>query len=303
MNNLLNAWPEWLTSFWEQWHVLIRVVLILLGAVLVRWLLLFMVRRVVKGVIASSRTRSKQLEFAGVEIASPLAQERLVQRTQTMGSVLRNFITWSVLILASTMLLSELGVQIGALAAGVGLLGAGIGFGAQTLVKDLLSGMFLVFEDQFGVGDSVNLGEVSGVVEAVGLRVTQVRDANGLLWYVRNGEINRVGNESQGWSQAIVDIAVPANSDWQKAKALLEKVAPNATASGELSKKVLAEPDVWGIHALTGDQVVLRITQKVKPTCQDEVARAIRATIKPELDKAGIALATERAVLLEAKRK
>lgn len=302
MNGLLTTWPEWVESFWEQWHTLIRVLLILVGALLVRWILLFMVRRVVKGIISGNRA-TRRIAAAAVELSPTLAQERLVQRTQTMGSVLRNFITWSVFILATTMILAELGVEIGALAAGVGLLGAGIGFGAQTLVKDLLSGMFLVFEDQFGVGDSVNLGEVSGVVEAVGLRVTQVRDVNGLLWYVRNGEINRVGNESQGWSQAVVDIAVPADSDWQKTKALLEKIAPKVAVQNQLTDKVLAEPEVYGIHALNGDQIVLRITQKVKPTCQDQIARALRTAAKIELDKAGIKLATERSVLLEAKPK
>jgi small conductance mechanosensitive channel len=113
-----------------------------------------------------------------------------------MGSVLANVITWTVFTLAVTMILSELGVAVGALIAGAGIIGAAIGFGAQNLVRDFLSGLFIVLEDQYGVGDKVDLGEASGVVENVGLRVTKLRDSNGTVWFVRNGEILRVGNLS-----------------------------------------------------------------------------------------------------------
>jgi small conductance mechanosensitive channel len=120
----------------------------------------------------------------------------MILRAKTLGSVLSNFITWSIYVIAVTMLLSELGVAVGALIAGAGILGAALGFGAQNIVRDLLSGLFIVFEDQYGIGDSVDLGEASGVVESVGLRITQLRDSKGTLWYVRNGEILRVGNMS-----------------------------------------------------------------------------------------------------------
>jgi small conductance mechanosensitive channel len=113
-----------------------------------------------------------------------------------MGSVLANIITWTVFTLAVTMILSELGVAVGALIAGAGIIGAAIGFGAQNLVRDFLSGLFIVLEDQYGVGDRVDLGEASGVVENVGLRVTKLRDSKGTVWFVRNGEILRVGNLS-----------------------------------------------------------------------------------------------------------
>ena len=192
------AFMQWIQSAWQDWSTLIRIVLIVLGAVVLRAVLLVSVKRVVKsistGAKKSSSTSSKAISVA-------INAERLVLRATTLGSVLSNFITWSIYIIAGTMLLSELGVAVGALIAGAGILGAALGFGAQNIVRDLLSGLFIVFEDQYGIGDSVDLGEASGIVESVGLRITQVRDAKGTLWYVRNGEILRVGNSSHKKSQ------------------------------------------------------------------------------------------------------
>ena len=175
---------QWLQVVWQDWSTLIRIFLIIVSAVILRALLLSSVKRVVKGI------------SSGKSLASSITPERMILRAKTLGSVLSNFITWSISVIAVTMLLSELGVAVGALIAGAGILGAALGFGAQNIVRDLLSGLFIVFEDQYGIGDSVDLGEASGVVESVGLRITQLRDAKGTLWYVRNGEILRVGNMS-----------------------------------------------------------------------------------------------------------
>lgn len=178
----------WIALVWQDWSTLIRIALILVGAVLVRSILLVSVRKVVRGIVSGAQSKSQS--------NGALAQARLVQRARTMGSVLGNLITWTIYTIAITMLLSELGVAVGALIAGAGIIGAALGFGAQNLVRDLLSGLFIVLEDQYGVGDKVDLGEASGTVENVGLRVTQLRDSKGTLWYVRNGEILRVGNSS-----------------------------------------------------------------------------------------------------------
>ena len=126
---------------------------------------------------------------------------RRVQRAQTMGSLLKSIITGVVVAVVGTMMLSELGVDIAPIIASAGIIGVALGFGSQTLVKDFLSGIFMIFEDQYGVGDVVDLGEASGTVEAVSLRVTRLRDVNGTVWYVRNGEILRVGNMSQNWAR------------------------------------------------------------------------------------------------------
>lgn len=179
---------NWIAVVWQDWSTVIRISLIFIGAVILRSILLVSVRRVVKGIVGGAKNKS--------DSNGALAQARLVQRARTMGSVLSNLITWTVYTIAITMLLSELGVAVGALIAGAGIVGAALGFGAQNLVRDLLSGLFIVLEDQYGVGDKVDLGEASGVVENVGLRVTQLRDSKGTLWYVRNGEILRVGNAS-----------------------------------------------------------------------------------------------------------
>lgn len=280
--------PSWLLDFWQNYRVLVQVILILVSALVGRWVLLFFVRRTVKGIANSAKN-------------SPLAQARVVQRAETMGSVLRNFITWSITLVTITMLLSAVGVDVTAFVAAAGLIGAGVGFGSQTLIRDLISGLFIVFEDQFGVGDSVNLGEVSGVVEAVGLRATQVRDDTGVLWYVRNGEILRVGNHSQGWSTATVDVALAPDSDWLKAKTVLEQAA--ATVHGSLKEKVKGEPKVWAIHALSGDQTVIRVSQQTQAGAADAVARELRVEIKQGLEKAKLALATTNPVIIDNRKK
>lgn len=180
-----------LVQFWNDWHTLIRIVLIAVGAVALRALLLISVKRVVKGIVNAPNHKNAKAADSE-QIAA-----RVVARARTMGSVLSNLITWSIFTLALSAILSELGIAVGALIAGAGVLAAALGFGAQHLVKDMIAGLFIVFEDQYGVGDRVDLGEASGTVENVGLRVTQVRDVTGTLWYVRNGEILRVGNNSQ----------------------------------------------------------------------------------------------------------
>ena len=292
-NAVTAAATDWFTTFWGQWHTLIRVLLIILGSVIGRWVLMLVVKRIVKSIEAGSRVKLKVSNPFGGDI-SPLANARLIQRTHTMASVLNNFITWTIFILALSAILSELGVAVGALAAGAGLLGAGIGFGAQSLIKDLISGLFIVGEDQFGVGDSVNLGEISGSVESVGLRVTQVRDVDGVLWYVRNGEILRVGNHSQGWSRAVVDIALDYNNDIEAAKRVIEQAAGTVASDPDNTEKVLGEPSVVGIQVLSGDQVVIRVVQKVKFGKADDLAIGLRTELKKSLDAAGIQLASSR---------
>ena len=285
--------PAWLVDIWQNWHTLIRIVLLLLGTVVLRSLLLLSVKRVVKGIVSGVKSKAGKTDTAAIDV-SPLAKERVVQRARTMGSVLSNFITWGLAIVAVTMVLSELGVAVGALIAGAGILGAAIGFGAQSLVKDLISGLFIVFEDQYGVGDSVDLGQASGIVETVGLRVTQVRDSAGTLWYVRNGEVNRVGNQSQGWSRVVLDVAVPYRSDFDATQATIAEAAQTLAQHADYKQLVIGAPEVWGIEALSGDQVVIRLAQQVRPAHSDEVARALRLAIKNALDAAKIELASNK---------
>ncbi len=277
----------WWGAVWDVWHTPIRILAIIIGAVLVRSLLLLSVRRVVRGVIAGMNGKAAQA-------SGLIANARVVQRSQTLGSVLSNFFTWTVVLVALSSILSELGVAVGALVAGAGILGAALGFGAQSLVRDLISGIFIVFEDQYGVGDSVDLGQATGVVESVGLRVTQVRDVSGVLWYVRNGEVVRVGNQSQGWSRVVLDIPIAYSAPIDKARELILKAANSLATDPAIAKQLMGEPEVWGIELLTGEQVVLRLVQQVGPSHADDIARELRARIKVALDKNKISLANTK---------
>lgn len=293
MLDFLVSVADWFRSVWNDWHALIRIVLIIVVALVARWVLLTSVKRVVNSLI--SGIKAKKAPRRQLDLTSPINQERVVQRTRTMGTVMRNMITWSIGVISISAILSELGISMSALAAGAGILGAGLGFGAQSLIKDLISGLFIVFEDQYGVGDTVNLGDITGVVESVGLRVTQVRDFDGVLWYVRNGEVVRVGNQTQGWSRAMLDIALPYGADVTGAQALLLEVAKKV--AGELSDIVIDEPEAWGIQVLNGNQIVVRVVQRTKAGKSDEVGRALRLAAKIALDKADIKLATDNTVI------
>ena len=274
------ALPDWLESFYQDWGPAIRILLSIVAALIARAILQFLIRRTVRGVSKSVR----KLEDHGE--TSPLAQARLLQRTRTIGSVLGNLATWGLTFTVISVALSEAGVSPGAIIAGAGILGAGIGFGAQSLVRDLISGLFIVFEDQYGVGDSVDLGSASGVVESVGLRVTQVRDLEGTLWFVRNGEILRVGNQSQGFARVVIDVALAYQTNVSKAQEVLAKAAKSVKG------KSIAPAEIWGINALSGDQVVIRLVQKTKPEHKDDLARELRLAVKTELDKNKIKLAS-----------
>ena len=279
----------WFEQLYGEWGLAIRIGLIVVGIVLLRWLLLVMIRRIVTTVTQGVKKREGAADTKALD-ASPLARARIVQRARTIGLVLSNLLTAGLTISALIAILSELGIAIGALAAGAGILGAALGFGAQSLVRDFIAGLFIVVEDQFGVGDFVDLGTATGVVESIRLRVTQVRDAEGTVWYVRNGEILRVGNQSQGWSRIILDLPLAYNSDLEKAKKVLEAAAQKLAETPTMKSGLIGKPEVWGIQALAGEEIVFRLVQQVRPSKKDALTRALRAEVKTALDKAGIKL-------------
>lgn len=281
---------EALDQVWAEWGFAIRIALIVIGLFVVRLVLLVLIRRVVTSVTSGVKKRAGADDTRALD-ASPLARARIVQRARTIGLVLSNLITAGLLISAVIAILSELGVAIGALAAGAGILGAALGFGAQTLVRDFISGLFIVVEDQYGVGDFVDLGSATGVVESIGLRVTQVRDLEGTVWYVRNGEILRVGNSSQGWSRVILDLPLAYNADLEKAKRVIEQATTKLAEVLGPKGGLIGKSEVWGIQALEGESVVFRVVQQVRPSKKDELARLIRLEVKKAIDKAGIKLA------------
>ena len=200
-----------------------------------------------------------------------------MQRAKTMGSLLKSITSGVIAAIVITMVLAELGFDIGPILASAGIVGVALGFGSQTLVKDFLSGIFMIFEDQYGVGDVVNLGDgLSGTVEAVSLRVTRVRDTNGTVWYVRNGELLRVGNMSQNWARTVLDVQVSAREDLVHVRRVLTDVADDLWRDDDFDGVVIEEPEIWGVEAITPDAITLRLTLKTAPMEQWRVARVLR---------------------------
>jgi small conductance mechanosensitive channel len=186
------------------------------------------------------------------------------------------------------MVVAQLGYNIAPLIASAGIIGVALGFGAQSLVKDFLSGIFMILEDQYVVGDSVNVGLVSGTIEAVSLRVTRLRDVNGTVWYVRNGEILAVGNSSQSWQRVVLDVPVSFRSDLERVRDLLSETAQELWQDPAFEGDVIEEPEIWGIEAMTPDAITLRVALKTAPMEQWRVARVLRARIKSRFDHEGI---------------
>jgi small-conductance mechanosensitive channel len=211
---------------------------------------------------------------------------RAEQRIEALASVLRSLLTFVIYAVALFMILGEVGIELGPLLAGAGIIGVALGFGSQSLVKDFLSGVFILIEDQFGVCDIVNLdGETSGTVEAVSLRTTRLRSVDGTVWHVPNGEIRRVGNQSQHWSRALIDIEVAYDTDLDHAQAVIAAVAHEIATS---DNDILDEPEVWGVEALGANGVMIRLVVKTRPSQQYRVSRELRARLKAAFEREGI---------------
>lgn len=268
----------------------IRITVILLSAAVLRLLLVRAVGRVVTRT-AESRLADRLGETAATRVlasATGALSERRRQRTETLGSVLRSIITGVVFGVAVLMVLSDVGLNLGPVLASAGVAGVALGFGAQSLVKDFLSGMFMLLEDQYGVGDLVDTGEAVGTVEEVTLRITKLRDASGVAWYVPNGQIMRVANKSQGWSTAIVDLPVAYSEDVERAQQIIRDVVTEVYADARWQGVLLEEPTVAGIEQITGSTITIRVFAKTAPNEQWGVQREIRGRVKAAFDAAGV---------------
>ncbi|MGH3624124.1 MAG: mechanosensitive ion channel family protein [Sciscionella sp.] len=291
----------WCAQVWQSTHVAwlassadwliakpIRIVLILLVAFLVRLLLRRLINRAVSGAGGAVPAILKPLREHAPEALGPLTSARRAQRAKTVGSLLKSVVSFVLYGIAFTLVLGELGVNLAPIIASAGVVGIALGFGAQNLVRDFLSGMFMMLEDQYGVGDVIDVGEASGTVEAVGLRVTTLRDVNGTVWYVRNGEVLRVGNSSQGHAVAVIDLPVGHDADVEEAIELLGRVSGDAVSEAPLREDVLAAPEVLGVEQMTAEGLVLRVTVRVRAGRQWAVQRALRARLKAALNDAGV---------------
>jgi moderate conductance mechanosensitive channel len=281
----------------------LAIALLVLGALVLRWLLHRVIDRLahrasegVAGPLPKPRFGRRQPEQRLVSGAPGAA--RRVQRAQTMASLLKSISSSVIFGIVTIMAISELGYDVAPLIASAGILGLALGFGAQSLVTDFLSGIFMIIEDQYGVGDVVDLGEAVGTVEAVGLRVTRLRDIEGTVWYVRNGEILRVGNQSQNWARTVVDVPVPHEQDLHRVQRVLTEVAHGVWEDEDFKNLVLEEPEVWGVQEMTPDWITVRVTLKTAPLEQWGVAREMRQRIKARFDHEGIELARPTRVLV-----
>ncbi|MEV0146390.1 MULTISPECIES: mechanosensitive ion channel family protein [unclassified Nonomuraea] len=270
----------------------ITIVLILILAFVIRNVAHRLITRVVTRAATGGSLMTKfRRNGVGSESIDVLLHERRKQRAETMGSVLKHVASIVILGTAVLTVLDRLTIPIAPLLTSVGILGVAIGFGAQELVKDFIAGMFMLLEDQYGVGDVIDAGAAVGTVEAVTLRITRLRDADGRVWYVRNGTITRVGNESQGWSRSYVDVPVGYDSDVAAVRDVLERIAKEMWDDPEFRETVIVErPDVFGVEQLSDSTLVFRISAKTLPSRQAQVAREMRLKVKNALDTAGIAL-------------
>jgi small conductance mechanosensitive channel len=201
---------------------------------------------------------------------------------------MKSVVSFVVYGLAFILILGEIGINLGPIIASAGIVGVAIGFGAQNLVKDFLSGVFMMLEDQYGVGDIVDLGPATGTIESVGLRVTTLRDVNGTVWYVRNGEILRVGNSSQGFAVAVVDVQLGYGADIEAATAVIKRIVGDEVGTEPISDDVLEPAEILGVDKVTPESITVRLTVKVRAGRQWAVQRALRARIIPALEEAGI---------------
>jgi moderate conductance mechanosensitive channel len=268
----------------------LRILLIILVALLLRWILRRAINRFAKGSQNGDlplllRPLGERLDVHGFLTNAGLLSERRRQRAETVASIMRSVVSITIFGIAAMIILGELRVSLAPVLASAGVLGLALGFGAQNLVKDFVAGVFMILEDQYGVGDVIDLGEIGGTVEGVGLRTTRLRDIRGTVWYVRNGEINQVGNKSQGYAQVVLDTPVPRGANVDVYGTAIKAAADGLMHDEDWSSAIVEEPKLLGIEQLTDNGgAVLRLTMRVRPLQQWTVARELRRRVKDRLD-------------------
>src|SRR6188472_612760 len=263
---------------------------IIIGAFILSWIFKLVIARVVNRIVTGAKSKANVDDTQALD-RSPLASVRVVQRTRTLGSILSNIVNVTIVIVALVMIVSVLApTALGSLTLLTAAIGAGLGFGAQNIVKDVLNGIFIVAEDQVGIGDVVDLGLATGVVEYVSVRVTHVRDVNGTLWYVRNGEVTRIGNMSQGWARVIIDLALPVGTDIGLVENTMLETMKDLAKDAKWRTRIIDKPEVWGLESVSGDALVIRLVMKTRANAKDDVARELRMRVLNAVDEMGLTL-------------
>jgi len=278
--------PFTIPSDWPDKLLVVAIVLVI--AIVGRWLLARALKAATARAVKRAHAQREKARSRAETTWEKLAQERYEQRTATVGSLLRSLVTFTISVVAVLTIMAVLGIPLAPILASAGVGGIALGFGAQSLVKDFLSGISMMIEDQYGVGDLIDTGTVTGTVEDVGLRVTRLRDMGGQVWYVRNGEILRVGNLSQGWSTARAEVPVAPDEDAANAIAVLEKVAAELDADPEFSDILLDPPTVAGINDVNPNAMTILMLAKTIPNKHFGVQRALLERGQTALTQAGI---------------
>src|SRR3954468_9341265 len=238
-----------------------------------------------------SRLARRAVETAAGITPVRRASARADQRARTLAAVTGSVVRIVVWTTAGLTILGILGISLGPLIAGASIVGVALGFGAQALVRDFLSGFFILVEDQYGVGDRVTVGGAKGTVEDVSLRVTRMRADDGSVWFVPNGEIRKVANATMGWHRATVDILLPLDADVDRGLTVLADECDAVANDPAWAQEIVERPQVLGVDAMSADGLTIKITARTVPQKQDAFARALRARIASRLRAEGIAFA------------
>ena len=272
-----------------------RIVIVAIGA----WILNHLARRAIGSLSDRIRVtpqnphlaQLRRLGAEGDQENEAALAGRAPARAEAIEAVLKSVVSVVIWVLALLLILGELAINLAPLIAGAGIAGLAVGFGAQSMVRDFLAGLFILIEDQYGVGDVIEVGDVSGTVENISLRATRLRDVEGTVWHLANGEINKVGNHSQLWSNCVIDVGVSYDTDVRQAMAVLDGVADTMWQESEAgSGSIIADPVVQGVQALGDDAVILRLVVKTDPMSQWQVQRELRLRIKEAFDENGITI-------------
>ncbi len=281
----------WNTIFEWPWNIPLKLLVIVISAVVAQLVITRAIRKVVTSMVSRSRTpRPSDLRSLDdtSELTAVVMTQRTEQRAQAMGALLRSTAIITIWTIAAMTMLTTVGINIGPLLASAGVLGVILGFGAQQLVADYLAGVSMIFEDQLGVGDVVNVGTVTGTVEDVALRCTRIRDFDGTVWYIRNGQMTFVANQSKGWTIARIDFPLSYDADLEQVRAVIDGEGLRMSTDPQFDRILLDAPTYAGVEIVRGDAVIIRIIAKTAPEQQFLATRVLRQRMKEALDAAGI---------------
>lgn len=270
---------------------LVLTLVVLLIALVLRLLLTLLIRKLTRAVLARGSAGSGELGSKAAHILAKTGAvnlDRQQQRVRTLGSLLRNVVNITIVVVGLLTILAIWGVPMGPLIASAGVGGVALGFGAQSLVKDYLSGIFMLAEDQFGVGDLIKVGDLTGTVQEVSLRITKLRDPSGTVWYVRNGEVLTVGNISQGFSSSTIDVPVAIDEDPERVQDVLTRALDGMAEEPQWEGVLLENPTVLGIGDMSGGTMTFQIGIKTGPDKQWGPMRAVRERAQRALTAAGV---------------